>query len=496
MSEKKKMIIKDIINYSSSQYISQFLGFFTATFTRRFLGPANMGIWQILTVVLSYATNTHLGTTDTLYYKTPILKGEGKPAEAEKVKNTVFSFITTISFISSAVIIIYAFYFQKTLSKEMFYGLLAIAMMLILQRIYTFYITLLRASKEFSVLGKSIIFDAILGFLAVFFVLYRFRLYGLFLVVIVTPILNVLFITRYLKYDLRYTFNFEKLVSYIKFGFPLFIQGWMLMVLNSIDKIMISRMLGLEALGFYSIALMVKGYGANLPKNFSMVISPHLLEDFGRTQDVKKISRYITVPAFINAYFMSFVLGIVFIVSIPFVKMMLPKFVPGIDAMRVFLLAIFFFSLVPEASHSLIAMNKQIRILPILGIAILANIFFNYVFIKSGFNITGASMATSITGFIYFIFIFVYAMKHFESPMGIVKFLSKLFFPLLYSTLTLFIIEKTVHHPDLVLDAGLKLITFLIAFSPLVFYLNNKTRIIDMFFSAVKDRLFKAKKES
>lgn len=494
MSEKKKTILKSIIHYSSSQYASQFLGFFTATFTRRFLGPLSMGIWQILTVILSYATNVHLGTTDTVYYKTPILKGEGRLDEVEKVKNTVFSFITTASIISAAAIALYAILFRNKLSEQMFYGLIAIAITLVLQRIYTFYISLLRANKEFIVLSKSIIFDAVLGVLLVFLLIYKFRLYGLYATVIITPVLNVYFIRRYISYNLRYRFDFENLFSYIKFGFPLFIQGWLLMFLNSIDKIMISSMLGLESLGFYSIALMVRGYGASLPKNFSMVISPHLLESYGQTKDIKNISRYITVPAFINAYFMSFVLGSVFIASIPFIIFVLPKFIPGIPAMRVFLLAIFFISLVPEASQSLIAMNKQVRLLPILGMAVLANAFFVYLFIKSGFGIVGASIATSISAFLYFILVLIYAMKHFETPSGIVRFILKIFFPLFYCVVVLLLLEKIVHANTLLVESALKLAIFFITFLPLLFYLNKETNIIGILVSTVKEKFLKIKR--
>jgi len=490
MSEKKKTIIEHAIKYSSSQYISQFLGFFTATFLRRFLGPFYVGIWQILKVVLAYATNIHLGTTETVYYKTPMLKGEGRPEEAERVKNTVFSFIATTALVSAIGITAYAFVFRSSLSREMFFGLLAVAVTLIVQRVYTFYMTLLRANKEFTVLSKSIVFDAAVNLLFIFLVVMKFRLYGLFCVVIAMQVLNVLFIRRHVDYDLRYRLKFDKLGSYIKFGFPLFIQGWMLMVLNSVDKIMISGMLGMEALGFYSIALMAKGYGVSFSKNFSMVITPHFLEDFGKEQDIKKVSKYITQPSFINAYFMSFILGGIFIASVPFVKLVLPRFIPGILAMRVFLLAAFFTSLVPQASQSLIAMNKQVRLLYILGVTILVNAGLNYVFIRSGFGITGAATATSIAAFIYFAVTFIYSMRHFESIGGVARFVSVLLAPLLYSVIVLIVLERVIHG-QVVVEALVKCVLFTAAFLPLLVYLNRRTDIINTLITTCKERFFK-----
>lgn len=488
MSEKKKTILEHIIQYSSSQYISQFLGFFTATFLRKFLGPFYTGIWQILKVVLLYATNSHLGTTDTVYYKTPMLKGEGKPQEADQLKSTVFSFITTVSFIAALGIVLYALFFKAKLSPEMFYGLLAAAVTLIVQRVYTFYVTLLRANKDFTVLSKSILFDAALSLLFIFLVVMRFRLYGLFFVVIITPVLNVLFIRRYVDYNIRYRFKLDKIFSYIKFGFPLFIQGWMLMVLHSIDKIMISNLLGFEALGFYSIALMAHGYGGSFSKNFSMVITPNFLEDFGREQDIKKVSKYITVPSFINAYFMSFILGLVFIASVPFVRLIIPSFIPGITAMRIFLIATFFTTLAPQAAQSLIAMNKQVRLLYISGGAIVVNICLNFLLIKSGFGISGAAAATSASAFVYFIITLFYSMRHFETAAGTAKFTAGLLFPLLYSMSVLLILEKFIHQ-QLVAEALIKILLFTAAFLPLLFYLNRKTGIVTTLFLTFKDKL-------
>jgi O-antigen/teichoic acid export membrane protein len=494
MSEKKKTILEHIIKYSSSIYISQFLGFFTAVFMRRFLGPLYTGLWQLLKVVLSYATNTHLGTTDTVYYKTPMFKGEGKPEEADKVKNTVFSFITTAALVSAAGIMIYALSFRFRLSNEVFYGLLAIAVTLIIQRVYTFYVTLLRANKDFTVLSKSILFDSALNLLFVFLIVMKFRLYGLFAVIIIMPVLNIFFIRRYVDYDIRYKLRFDKLFSYIKFGFPLFLQGWMLMVLNSIDKIMISGMLGLQALGYYSIALMAQGYGRSFSKNFSMVITPNFLEEYGRQGDIKKVSRYITVPSFINAYFMSFILGVIFIAAVPFIRLILPKFVPGITAMRVFLLAAFFMSLVPQAAQSLIAMNKQVRLLYILGFAIIINVIMNYSFIKSGFGIVGASAATSFSAFMYFIITYIYSMRHFESAKNIFKFIATLLAPLAYSAFILVILEKFIHQ-GIVLGAVIKLALFTAVSLPLLYYLNRKTGIINNLIGTIRDRFLKRRRE-
>jgi O-antigen/teichoic acid export membrane protein len=111
MHTSKKHILKYIFTYASSQYFSQFVGFFTAIFMRKFLGPFNMGVWGLLRVVADYATYTHLGTADTLFYRYPYCRGRGEIEEANNIKNVVFSYFMLTSFIAGIGIICYAFLF-------------------------------------------------------------------------------------------------------------------------------------------------------------------------------------------------------------------------------------------------------------------------------------------------------------------------------------------------------------------------------------------------
>lgn len=182
MIHKKILILSDILKYASSQYFSQFVGFFTAVFIRRFLGPVSMGIWSILKVVLDYATYTNLGTTSTVPYKVPVLRGQRKIEEADSLINVVFNFVTIATFICSVGVIIYALIFGRNLPKEIFIGLLAVSVLLLSQRVYTYYMILLRAHKDFSILSKSVVFDAIVNLSLILLVVSRFKLYGFYAV--------------------------------------------------------------------------------------------------------------------------------------------------------------------------------------------------------------------------------------------------------------------------------------------------------------------------
>ncbi len=493
MSQKKKTIVSNIFQYASAQYFSQFVGFFTAVFLRRFLGPVYMGVWSVLKVIIGYASYVNLGTTSTVPYKLPILKGQGKTEEIKALTDVVFNFITVTTFLCSTGVIIYALIFGRNLSQELFIGLIALSVILLSQRVYTYYMILLRAHRNFGVLSKSIVFDAIANLSLILLVVSRFRLYGFYAIAIIMPILNVLFIRRYVTYDLKFSFDLRGLADYIKYGFPLFINGILYQILHSIDRIMIAAMLGLEQLGFYSIALMTESYGTGIAKNFIIVIQPHFLEDFG-ANGMEKSSRHVIFYSQVTAYFMAILLSLFFICAPIFIQYALPAFIPGIGALKIFLLSIFFLTIAPYSSNFLVALEKQAKLIPITVLSILLNVALNYILIKKGYGINGAAFATAISAFIAFCVVSIYALKHCESNSSIIKFFIKILFPLFYCCLCLSAVEYLIKLQNFFLETVLKAAVFILFVLPLPLYINKTTGVIRILWDILRDKIKQAKK--
>jgi O-antigen/teichoic acid export membrane protein len=464
------------------------MGFFTAIFIRRFLGPLNMGIWGILKVVSDYASYNNLGSTSAIPYKLPVLKGQGKTDEVKKLTSVIFNFVTIVTFICSIAIVVYALIFLRTLPREIFIGLLVVSVMLLSQRVYTYYMMLLRANKDFGILSKSVFFDAVTNLGLVLLIVSRFKLYGFYFVIIIMPVINVWFIRKYVTYNLAFNFHVKGILAYIKYGLPLFLTGMLDQILYSIDRIMIVSMLGLEQLGFYSIALMTRNYGTGLSKNFSIVIQPHFMEDFGKN-GIEKSCEYVIRYCEVSAYFMSIVLSIVFIIAYPFVYFVLPSFLPGVTAMKIFLLATFFLTLSPYPNNFLVAVEKQSRLIPITVMSILINVVFNYLFIRKGYGINGVSAATAISACVSFFVVSIYALSHTQNLSGIIKYFSKVFFPLVYCLLCLWGIHIWIRHPNQVWEALIGSFLFIALTAPLVIYINKKTTIINVLFEIVLKKI-------
>lgn len=477
MADKRNLMLSDIFKYTSAQYFSQFLGFFTSIFLRKFLGPFYTGVWNFLRIILDYGSYTNLGTTSTIAYKYPMLKGAKRNEEADRLVSCVFSFSIITTILYSICIWLYAFGFHKKLDKLVFIGFLIVGIILLVQRIYTFYIVFFRANRDFSILSKVIIFDAIVNLGLTIIVISKLKLIGLYFVAMLMPILNVIFIRKYLKYNFKFSFYLKGISQHIKYGFPLFIVGILNQILYSIDRIMIVTLLDFKQLGYYSLAIMAKSYSVGIGKNFSIVIQPYFMENVGK-EGITKSSREAMLYSELAAYFMAILLSFVFIAAKPFVEIALPKFTNGIMAMRIFLLGTFFYSIIPYLSNMVVAMAKQAGLIFITTIAILVNVFLNFFFIKYGYGINGVAMGTSISTFISFFLVSVYALSPFESSGNIVYFLMKVLFPLLYCTISLLFISISIAKDNLLLDTVMKCGVFSILIIPLIIYIEQKTGIV------------------
>jgi len=493
MSQKKADILSNIITYVPSRYFSQFLGFFTSLFMKRFLGPLSAGIWDLIKLIISYVDYAELGSTLTIYYKVPVLVGQGKREEADKIKNIVFAFIMLTSFIASIGVLTYALIFSRKLTPQLFWGLISASLLIILERIYTFYLVAMRAFKDYGALSKSVCFDAVINLLLVLIIVSRFKLYGLYAAIILLTILNILYIRRNVNYHLAPLLDWKATLAYIKFGFPLYLTSILTVLFNSIDRLMIAGFLGFQQLGFYSIAMMSKNYSHQLSTNFSHVTSPHFMEDFGKFGDSERIYKYIIKGTLTLSCFMSVVLGLIFIYSKPVIQLTLPSFLPGLTSLRIFIFISFLSSLMVFPTNYIVTQGKQNKLIIFSVISLAMNVILNYLFIKTGYGINGVALASAIATLFYFLAIIIYAMKHFAAYRRIGNYLLRIFLPPLYAV-SLIAALQAVRYGGLWITPVIRSVLFLLACILLAALVEKEAGLVSTFLDIIKKRFIKDEK--
>lgn len=485
MSEKKA-IIKDMFQLTFARYCSQGVGFFTSIILRRFLGPFYIGIWSLLKIISEYSIYLSLGVNEGMSYAIPYLVGRNEKKSEEEIKDIAFNFIFFTTLLSSIAVIIATIFLRNKYPVEVVVGLFALSIYMLLDRICSYYMLLLRARKNFSILSKAIIFDAVINICLIVLLVKEFKIYGFYAVVIILAVLNTVFMHLFARYKVNLNFRFTGVVKLIKIGFPITIVGLLQSVLASMDRIMIAKMIGVVFVGYYSVSIMTKNYITQF-SNFGTVLYPRILEAFGRNESIEDIKKYAVVPQKVNAYTLPLLLGAIFFIAPVLIKAVLPKFIPGILAIQILLVDMFFRSCHAQPTHFLIVIKKQSKIIFVTTFSIFLTIMLNYVLVKMGYGIYGVAAATSIVSIFIFITLQIYAMRYFAKVKEICLFFIEMVMPFLYTTLLVLLIENFVRFPNMHVNAAVKCFILFIFSIPLLVYINNRTQVIRLIIGMIRD---------
>ncbi len=485
----KETIIEDTLKYSSSQYGSQFINIISSVLMTRFLGPYYVGIWAMLKIVLDYCGYLILGVNKAAVYKIPFYLGKGDKKKAVEVQDLAFSFILVASLVASIGLISIGFIFINKWPIEWIVGFFALSVFMILNRIYLFYILLLRAKGNFSVISKGIIFDAIMNLILVVTLVRNFSLFCLFIVICILEVLNTLFLYFLSKYTIRFKFQLKGILELVKYGIPLLLLSVLSMLLRTVDRIMIANMLGLTFVGYYSIAIMGRNYATGISGHLGVVSIPKILGEYGRRENMDDIKKFVIVPTKTIAYLMAPFLALIFFAAPLVVKKFLPQFIPGILSLQILLVSVFFNSCFSQTTQFIIAINKKGKLVIFSVLGILLNIILNYIFIKTGYGIYGVAWGTSLTSFFIFLTIQYYAMAQFEEFKKIVSFFIILLIPFVYILCSVLLIESLICMQNLYVETLFKIMILSIIAIPLFIYIDKDTGVLKSIFRIIRLKL-------
>lgn len=477
-----KEIVKDSAVYSIATLVSQFIGIFTSIAMRRFLTPEMMGIWTTLLVVLNYSLFAELGIFTAIAVKIPYLKGKNASVEIQKMRDIAFTFGIAVSLFVIIVLFAGSFMLSRSMPDYVILGIRIVAFTIAATFFYNLYVVMLRADKNFFLLSKSIVVNslAMLVFTAV--LTYFFKLKGIYFATLFATVVSLAYIKFNTGYNLKLCFDMHLASSLSRIGIPILIAGITHVMLLSVDKIMIIKMLGAEKLGFYSIAILTLTYAHNFPKLFTIVLFPTMQEEFGRNDSKERALEYVKQPILLMAYIFPAILALAYFGIPILVHYVLPKYIMGIDSMKMLLCGCFFISFVPLMHNFIITINKQMILIPMTAAAILFGVAMNYGAIKLGYGIMGVAFGTSVAYFLCFLMMFIYVLAHCEKWSAITKSFFHICVPFVYSVIILIALERFIKMDSIVFGTIVQALVFYAAYIPMLWYINNKMKLTSKLF--------------
>lgn len=492
---KFNTIMTDATKFTVTSFFSKALDFLTAVVIRRLLGPMFMGIFSQLMLTFQYSKFYHCGIYEALDREIPYCNGKKEYAKAAEIEETGFNFGFLASLLVGAGLFLSSYILH--IDNLLKLGLKFVAVLVVIQSVTTYFTIIARTHHRFTLLSRYNVVIALITTAVTLFLVLKFGFYGvLWAYVLVAFVEAMYFAKNGFRFNLRLKIPVKLTARLLKIGFPILFYGVTFVTLNSVDKFMIIAFFDKVQLGYYSIATMMSGYLVMLPNFLYTVLFPRFYETFGREGDVKRLRDHFLTPTYVIAYILPIFIGLTLLTLPIFLKYFLRQYSAGLLPAYILVTGTFFVSITGMASYLLIALNKQAYLIVIGFISIAASVLLNYSFIKYfGFGLPGVASAMFLTFLLYSVLMISYALSNYTKKASehVVLFL-KLFFPVFWVSASVFLLMRYFYPAGLspARDIGnlfLRALGFLLLYSPLLVYLNIKTKILTNSLRLLKENI-------
>jgi O-antigen/teichoic acid export membrane protein len=481
----KFQIIRDILSYSASGIVAQALGLIAGFWVARLLGPSDFGVWNAVSLVLVYGAYLEFGALSAMGRDLPFHRGQGNMEKAATLegaarRTTIFSAFVTALFVI-------AFSFLPTHSLKMALGLQAMAVVLILQQVYTYHRIVLRSHNNFRELGQQqVLFAVVSSGLAIFFVVFG-GLVGRLIAAILAQAVIVLYALRRNPWLAVPKYNLSDVWSAMRVGLPILMSGFVLSLLATIDRLMVITFLGEKQLGYFGLALLLTSVVSLIPAMASQVLYPRITHQYGSSgKNVEALRSLVLTPPVILSASLPVLIGSLYL-SLPLViSVLLPAYIPGIAAARIVIVGIFFFGILGLTDYFLVTIGKLKQYALFGGVALLLNIIIDYLFLQLGYGIEGIAVGgTLITYLFYSCIVIGYALSHYTKRFGDwVRYFLRLWLPFIYMVVLLWFVGMVIDdmmpsasNIELLFSTIVKVLSYILCCVPLIYFVFRELKL-------------------
>lgn len=398
---------------------------------------AGYGAYGFLFLILTYGASLHLGLENAFGKQYPVEIGKRDKSRACNIRDSSYTFSMMLTLAAMALIILFAIV-NNNAAFEKRWAYILLAFTLPLQMLVEYYRTFFRVTKEFGRINvMELIYGAFEFVLRVGPVYYfmsvspcvEYAFIGLFVGLFLTfaATIGYAYFTAPEKIGIRW--NIPEVKYLYRLGIPIFICFLMDSLFKNGDKFMAYWFYQDEGMAYYLAGSQVAGLLYLVPFAVGWVIFPLMLQRYGETRDGTKVADFVFPPtsAVIQAILP---LGAMMYLSLDFlIPILLAKYTPTILAAKILIPGMYFWCIVNMFMYFLIAMDDRKRMVLYQVGALILNLSLNWYFWQvRGMFIEGIALGTTISYFIYSVFLIHYTItKYFGSLDACVRYYLRLF---------------------------------------------------------------------
>ena len=417
-------VARDFSVYSALNIVSLVLLLGTGLVLRRYLGLYLAGVWTALEVLPAYAGYAHLGTLNAAERELPFLLGARRTSDFEKLKHTLFWLSHGLGALLAIGLVVTAFVMQPRVERPFFIGLLVYAPLLWAQILATYYLLLFRARQRFVVLSTRQAFANLLKAALTIGLGYAFGLYGVFAALLTATMIQLVLFHTAVDEHFERTFDASLLRPLLVDGVPMLVGTVAFETMRNTDRIVIGAVLGLQALGVYSITQIVCQGVYYVPNALSTVMYPRFQERYGQTQTAQSLQKFVELPLHVLGDVLLAGITVLMIALPPAIRAFFPAFEGTIAPLRIMLVGTYFLCLATPAGQLLLTIHKQVPALiigvPAMGLAVAG------AYAGARYGLAGVAAGVAFACLVEFVAVNAYAFSHFTGGLSVVARLASI----------------------------------------------------------------------
>lgn len=477
-----RQIRQDFLRTSASGIISQALGIVAVFWVARLLGPSDFGVFNGVTLVLTYGAYMELGALSTMGRDLPYHYGRGDMENAAIVegaarRTTIFGALLAAAFVIALSLV-------PTYSSQMAWGLRAMGPALVLQNVYTYHRTVLRSHNLFKELSQQQILLAaatlVLSVALVTFLGFEGRLFA----AVLAPAAILVYALCRHPWTAVPRSNLPQVLSVIRVGLPILLSGFVLSLLATIDRLMVITFLGERQLGYFGLAGLLMSAVTLIPATASQVLYPRITHRYGSSgNSVEALRAFVLIPPIVLGASLPLLIGFLYLTLPLVIHVFMPEYVPAITAARIVVVGAFFYGILGLTDYFLVTIGKLKEYVLFGCLALCLNVATSYALMRLGYGIEGIAMGGKVITYLAYSSIVIgYALYHYTRRLGDwAKYFAALWFPFVYMFVGLWLVEAALNHlmpatsrMELLSSTVVKLLCCLLLYSPLAYVALRK----------------------
>lgn len=319
--------------YALASYVSQLANMSGTLLVLRWLSPEQLGVWQTMLLVETYAMVLRFGVINGINRQLPLLMGRGEEVAARDHAETALCYTLVIAgvlflgFLGAAVL-------WPGKDEIWHLSLVTLACYTPCGLYSSFNEATFRGSRTFRLLGRVLLINSLLGVgLLLLVQLFGYSGYCARLILLSLIYALLTHVLRPLK--LRPRFSVEIFRKLIKVGAPLFAQNYLLRISLSAGPLVLLWLGGTKALGLFAPVAAVFSVVGLMPNSLMSFIQPQQNFEYGQHGSAAVIVQKATRLTF-GLMLASVPFALVGLPAIPWaVRTFIPEYVAATSAMQV-----------------------------------------------------------------------------------------------------------------------------------------------------------------